>query len=47
VRPEGSVQRPPAWGLDKEFSKLTGSIIPHSFLYALPVKPYLYDPAKA
>ncbi len=29
------------------FSKLTGSIIPHRFLYALPMEPYPYDPAKA
>ena len=28
------------------FSKLTGSIIPHGFLYALPIEPYPYDPAK-
>jgi hypothetical protein len=33
--------------LDKEFSKLTGSIIPHRFLYTLPIEPYPYDPAKA
>ncbi|HXH12292.1 MAG TPA: ABC transporter substrate-binding protein [Alphaproteobacteria bacterium] len=29
------------------FSKLTGSIIPHRFPYALPLEPYPYDPGKA
>ncbi len=29
------------------FSKITGSIIPHRFLYALPIEPHPYDPAKA
>jgi len=28
-------------------SKVTGSIIPHRFLYALPIEPYPYDPEKA
>ena len=29
------------------FSKLSGSIIPHSFFYTLPLEPYPYDVAKA
>lgn len=29
------------------FAKVTGSIIPHRFPYALPVEPYPYDPEKA
>jgi peptide/nickel transport system substrate-binding protein len=29
------------------FSRLTGSIVPHTFPYALPLEPLPYDPAKA
>ena len=29
------------------FSKVTGSIIPHRFPYALPLEPYAYDPEKS
>ena len=29
------------------FSRLTGSIVPHRFPYALPLEPYAYDPSQA
>jgi peptide/nickel transport system substrate-binding protein len=29
------------------FSRVTGSIVPHRFPYALPLEPYAYDPSKA